>query len=53
MNCRGGNRNFDVYIGDAVRFHPEIIKSKRFNPYHKYIKKWGREKWLKCTGNTL
>ena len=41
---RGNNRNFEVYIGDADRFHREIKRSKWYNPYHRYIKKWGREK---------
>ncbi len=31
------------YIGDSIRFQPHIPKSIWYNPYHKQIKKLGRE----------
>ena len=40
VNCKGGNRNFDVYIGRQTWPIPE--NSKWRNPYS--AKKYGREK---------
>ena len=43
INCTGGNRNYDVYIGILIRFHPHTYpQSKWGNPFK--VKKYGREK---------
>ena len=45
VNCTGGNRNYDVYIGNRIRFHPQKYpQSKWGNPYSKNLKKLGRER---------
>ena len=46
INCKGGReKNYDVYIGNLIRFHPEKYpQSKWGNPYAKYLKKYGRDK---------
>jgi Domain of unknown function (DUF4326) len=37
-----------VYIGMKDRFHPDKYPQTKWgNPYHRYIKKWGREKVIK------
>jgi hypothetical protein len=49
VNCKGGNRNFDVYIGRRTWPIPE--NSKWRNPYSAI--NTGGKRLLKCTGNTL
>jgi hypothetical protein len=34
INCKGGHENYDVYIGNRIRFHPEKYpQSKWGNPF--------------------
>jgi hypothetical protein len=43
MICTGGNRNYDVYVGNLIRFHPHTYpQSKWGNPFK--VRKYGREK---------
>jgi hypothetical protein len=52
VNCTGGNRNYDVYIGNRIRFHSQKYpQSKWGNPYSKYLKNWEEIGLLKCIGN--
>ena len=45
INCKGGHENYDVYIGNRIRFHPEKYpQSKWGNPYARYLKKYGRDR---------
>ena len=43
-----GKHDFDVYIGNRIRFHPQKYpQSKWGNPYAKYLKRLGRDKVIK------
>ena len=30
INCTGGNRNYDVYIGNLIRFHPHTYPQSKW-----------------------
>jgi hypothetical protein len=41
-------QDFDVYIGNRIRFHPQKYPQTKWgNPYAKYLKKYGRNKVIR------